>query len=66
MQVVNPRHQTPQGQVWDSRIEYPSWESKHDTSKSEGDMYNQRSKIQKECPGTETFREVRVCGIKTT
>ena len=48
VQVVNPRHQTPQGQSvakpgWDSPVEYPSRECKHDIkskSKSKKTLFN--------------------------
>ena len=43
-QVVNPRHQTPQGQSvakdWTSPVEYPSRECKHDTKESKGNVFN--------------------------
>ena len=40
-QMVNPRHQTPQGQsVANSSVGYPSRESKHEIKESEGHMFN--------------------------
>ena len=43
-QVVNPRHQTPQGKsvvrLEHPTVEYPSRECKHDIKESEGTMFN--------------------------
>ena len=43
-QVVNPRHQTPQGKAVakpaTSPAEYPSWEHKLDIKESYGNMFN--------------------------
>ena len=43
--MVNPRHQTLQGkdnqlQAWNSPVEYPSMECKHDIKESKGNMFN--------------------------
>ena len=50
-------------QYWNSPVEYPSRECKHDINESKE---HAQSNIQGECPGTETSRELFICRTRLT